>query len=58
MQKLRVVKAKLKVWNSSDFGNIVVKMDEIKNKLLQFDMLGEGRSEFGGKGSQREMQLD
>ncbi|KAF7136001.1 hypothetical protein RHSIM_Rhsim08G0168600 [Rhododendron simsii] len=43
MQKLRVVEAKHKVWNSSDFGNIVVKMDEIKNKLHQFDMLAEGR---------------
>lgn len=33
MQKSREVKAKLKIWNTTEFGNIVIKMDELKNKL-------------------------
>lgn len=54
MQKLREVKEKLKIWNSSDFGNIVIKMNDLKRKLHQFDLLAEQRSLNGGEMLDRE----
>ncbi|XP_058211519.1 uncharacterized protein LOC131323689 [Rhododendron vialii] len=49
MQKLREVKEKVKIWNSSDFCNIVTKMDDLKKKLHQFGLLAEQRCLNGGE---------
>lgn len=42
------------MWNSSDFGNIATKMDDLKKKLHQFDLLAEQRCLNGGKMVDRE----
>lgn len=44
LQKLRNVKHKLKALNSFDFGNLNEKIEELKSKLHQFDLIAEDRS--------------
>lgn len=44
LQKLSGIKIKLKEWNSSEFGNLNTKSEELKLKLQQYDLIAESRS--------------
>lgn len=43
IKKMQAMKARLKVWNKEQFGDINQKIQELEQQLHQFDLIVEGR---------------